>query len=172
MKTSHICTAIAAAIAATALIGADSQKKSTITDLVPLRPKLEEIKKPDADTSEVAYVATRCTALYAAMAFYLEDNNKDKKSEIEKTMLRFQNDSVTFLKVSKILELLLLNKSEETLKKQQKLLIDIYSDEIAKGKLLNNNAVTPAIEEDLKCCNSVLSAYQELLENIGKDKNE
>ena len=170
MKNSLIRTAITAAVAATVLCGADSQKKSTVSDLVPLRPKLEEIKKTNADTSEVAYVATRCTALYAAMAFYLEDNNKDKKPEIEKSMLRFQNDSVTFLKVSKFLELLLLNKSEETLKKQQKLFLDIYSDEIAKGKLLNNNAITPAIEEDVKCCNSVLSAYQDLLENIGKDK--
>ena len=156
--------------ASLAAFGAELPKKSTISDLVPLRPKLGELSKTNGDISEVAYVATRCTALYASVAFYLEDNNKNKNPEVEKNKLRFQSESVAFLKASKILEVLVLHKSEENLKKQQKLFIELYSDEVARGKLLNNNAITPAIQEDLKCCDSVLSAFIALTENIGKDK--
>jgi hypothetical protein len=115
----------------------------------PLETLMAKRPKWDDDVSEVAYVGTRCAAVFFSVSGYLKANATQPSDTASGTDLFARTETIYF--AASILSRLA-SMNEDTFKKRFNTLIDQYIQSINKNKRLLNNALHTPIEEDLSFC--------------------
>ena len=138
-------------------------------DIFPLKdlgPTVDELlKSSKSDTSELAYVSARGSALLLAISKYLDENpGRDADAKLSKDMMlnahRYAIFSVWFgLKAGK---------SVKNSEAQIKMLLDIYETEMIRSKQLNNKILSPAISRDLENIERIAPLVNRLAEILDK----
>lgn len=126
------------------------------------------------EASEVAYVGSRCSALYSAVGTYFISNGTTAKDKLDGEDLRTRSNvlgfaSVIFGKLSKL--------EQEDTQKRIKVIFTLYLKKMAASKMLLNNALETPIAEDLMFCNQhehnyvkIMQMYQIELEKSKRKK--
>jgi hypothetical protein len=122
------------------------------------------------DSSEVAYAAMRCGALYNAMGVLLEI---DSKSERDRALSKSLKDKAAIaMKCSHVLNLVMNGMSDEAMMVQSFTISGIYTLEMSQNKLLNNTYFTPFIEKEFDTAKVIYPLIDELNTNLaGKINN-
>ena len=126
------------------------------------------------EAAEVAYVGSRCSALYSAVGTYFISNGTTAKDKLDGEDLRTRSNvlgfaSVIFGKLSKL--------EQEDTQKRIKVIFTLYLKKMAASKMLLNNALETPIAEDLMFCNQhehnyvkIMQMYQIELEKLKRKK--
>ena len=126
------------------------------------------------EAAEVAYVGSRCSALYSAVGTYFISNGTTAKDKLDGEDLRTRSNvlgfaSVIFGKLSKL--------EQEDTQKRIKVIFTLYLKKMAASKMLLNNALETPIAEDLMFCNQhehnyvkIMQMYQIELEKSKRKK--
>ena len=126
------------------------------------------------EASEVAYVGSRCSALYSAVGTYFISNGTTAKDKLDGEDLRTRSNvlgfaSVIFGKLSKL--------EQEDTQNRIKVIFTLYLKKMAASKMLLNNALETPIAEDLMFCNQhehnyvkIMKMYQIELEKSKRKK--
>lgn len=132
------------------------------TALDPVSNVVARIKSPN-DTSDIAYVGMRCSALYGSIAAYFETNGNASDAP---TIADLRRQANGFQKVALTLNLGVNKMSSDAIQKQGSVLIKYYAGAMSEGKRLNNNAFTPFIQSDLAACKVESDGYSQLASSI------
>lgn len=126
------------------------------------------------EASEVAYVGSRCSALYSAVGTYFISNGTTQRDKIDGEDLRTRSNimgfaSVIFGKLAKL--------EQEDTQNRIKVIFTLYLKKMAASKMLLNNALETPIAEDLMFCNQhehnyvkIMQMYQIELEKSKRKK--
>jgi len=125
----------------------------------PLSNILARINPNKLDPSELAYIGTRCGALYNVTATYFETNGSAKDNA---TVKQLREQARDFMAVSLALNTNVNKMSEEAIVNQARSLSEHYFRLMSDGKRLNNNAFTPALVADMTSCRNELTSYTDL----------
>lgn len=115
------------------------------------------------DTTEIAYVGTRCGALYGALAAYFESNGNASDAE---AISNFRRQGDAFIKVALTLNLGANRMTTEAITEQATTISKYYFVTMSDGKRLNNNVFTPYIQADLAACKIELDGYRQFAARI------
>lgn len=150
-------------IATTTLLGAD--KIRPLSDAV----SAMDGKSGEMDFSEVAYVGSRCAALYICVGDYIVEGAREEADK--KYGELFKKRAEVFWKVATVLSAKL-KMSPENVEKRVKMFIDHYSKEMAENKRLNNIAITELITADLDQAKKVFPMFDMLAQEIEKNSKD
>jgi hypothetical protein len=119
-------------------------------NLSPLNLIMAQRSNWDDDIGEVAFVGSRCSALFFAVGSYFVSNGttpSDKKSgeDLRQRSSVLMFASVILGKLSKL--------EEQDTHNRIKVFLGLYMKNMANNKLLLNNALDTPVAEDLKFCN-------------------
>ena len=129
------------------------------TPLAPLSESVARLQMPNGefDESEVAYVGTRCAALYTALSTYLDQgarNDDDRKSAHG-----FATRANIFLEVGIVIGATT-GRTPDNIVKQHTAILSQYVGEIVSGKQVNNNAFTSFISADLEAAKKAFPVFE------------
>ena len=130
--------------------------------LDPVSNVVARIKSPN-NTSDIAYVGMRCSALYGYVAAYFEMNGNASDAP---TIADLRRQANGFQKVALTLNLGVNKMSSDAIQKQGSVLTKYYAAAMSEGKRLNNNAFTPFIQSDLAACKVESDGYSQLASSI------
>jgi hypothetical protein len=131
---------------------------------------IEEIlssEKPDL--SELAYVAARGTAAFLAISKILDENSSSEPNESKKLAQNFLERSHKFWGVASFVGRQT-GKSDKNIYEQVSLLMEIYLQEMASSKQLNNEFMSAPIRRDLDALMRVEPFVNELNEVFEKSE--
>ena len=119
-------------------------------NLSPLNQTMAQRSNWDDDIGEVAYVGSRCSALFFAVGSYFVSNGttpSDKKSgeNLRQRSSVMMFASVILGKLSKL--------EEQDTHNRIKVFIELYIKNMSNNKFILNNALDTPVAEDLKFCN-------------------
>ncbi len=152
------------------LIGLISITAIAAEDLMPLTQYLTARKDWGNDTSEVAYVGTRCHALYFLVGTYFEESTA--KTEDVKQGKKLSAESRLFANPSLTLSVLVNNMSKEAYASRYKAFLEIYTEKMKTNKRLQNNVFADYIYDDMKVCNSLLPSFKKIDAQIKAKENQ
>lgn len=149
---------------------AQAQEKN----LQPLNQIMGQRPNWDNEIGEVAYVGSRCSALFFAVGSYFisngtspSDKNNGEDLRSRASVLMFA--SIILGKLSKL--------EEQDTQNRIKVFLELYTKNMANNKLVLNNALETPIADDLKFCNQyeqnfvkVLQMYESELEKSRRTK--
>lgn len=124
----------------------------------PLSRVVSRINRTTPDPSEIAYLGTRCGALYNMIAGYFESNGTAADTPTVNTMKRGAED---FNFVGLTLNVTVNKMSDEAILNQGKSLSEYYAKLMSEGKRMNNNALTPVVLADFSVCKNELSGFSD-----------
>lgn len=124
-----------------------------------------ENKGGEPDLSEMAYVGSRCAALYICVGDYLIEAAREEKDK--KYGEAFKARAEIFWKISTDINTKL-KMSPENILAQAKLFVDYYSKEMADNKRLNNIAITEFITADLDQAKKVFPLFDSIVKEAAK----
>jgi hypothetical protein len=130
--------------------------------LEPVSNVVARIQNPN-NTSDIAYLGMRCGTLYGSIAAYFETNGN--ASDVQ-TIRELRRKADGFEKVAFTLNMGVNKMSTEAIKKQGLALVRFYSNAMAEGKRLNNNAFTPFIQSDLAACKIESEGFSQMAAKI------
>lgn len=119
----------------------------------------------DNDVTEISYVATRCSALYATLKVYFQENGKTSE---DKEYVKTFNKSSEQLGALGLLVAPQIGLSQEKFELRYKEFIKIYSNKIFINKTLNNSAFDDKLFQELKICKTVAETTNEAFNNLKK----
>lgn len=127
-----------------------------------VKPLVEEILSgKNTDQSELAYVAARGGALLLAISKILHENPHKDRSWSEKMAQSYMEDSHRFLKVAQVIGAIT-GKSDENIHAQFRTLMEVYLQEMARSKQLNNEYMSTLIVRELNAIISMAPLVNEL----------
>jgi len=146
------------------------------TEEAPFRPLnkiMAERAKWDDDIGEVAYVGSRCSALFLAVGTYFISNGTKPSDKLSGEDLRSRSSvimlaSIILGKLSKL--------EEQDTQNRVKVFLELYTKKMADNKLLLNNALETPIVDDLRFCNqyevNYVKIYQMYENELEKSKRK
>lgn len=111
------------------------------------------------DTSEVAYVGSRCSALLLATSAFFREN--PGKPEDAVTGFQMLISSTTFHVVAEKLSKSR-GMSDEVISSRKEALLEIYLNKLKENRRLHNNMFHEPILGDMRFCKQTEALYQEL----------
>lgn len=136
--------------------------------LEPLRKYVDEItKNGNSDVSQLAYVGTRCAALFTALSGYVNENPRDDKDRelAEKLLAR----ALPYFQVSMFLNMTANKMSQDAADTQMKLLIGRYSALMGESKQLNNEIMSPFVLAEMDAANYVRPLFEKAAAEINAE---
>jgi hypothetical protein len=122
----------------------------------PLDKVMADRAKWDDDIGEVAYVGSRCSALFLTVGNYFISNGTKPSDKLSGEDLRSR--SRVIMSASVVLGRLSKLEEQDTLNRV-KVFLGLYAKKMADNKLLLNNALETPIEDDLNFCHQYEHNY-------------
>jgi hypothetical protein len=139
----------------------------------PLNKIMAERAKWDDDIGEVAYVGSRCSALFLIVGGYFISNGTKPSDKLSGEDLRSRSSVI--MSASIILGKLSKLEVQDT-QNRIKVFLELYTKKMADNKLLLNNALETPIVDDLKFCNqyehNYIKVYQMYENEVEKSKRK
>lgn len=122
------------------------------------------------DPSEIGYVSTRCGCLFSLLANYLEQGNLNNDKKMFDTIKKLRDESLVFWYVSEVYEIQINRMTRDDLNKRRESINNFYAKFMNEGKIINNNAITDFISDEIKLAKKTKPYFDEIKARLSNRK--